>query len=61
MTGIDLALPMLDYARRAAQQAGLATVRFQPGDAAAPPFPPGIFDVVRAGNLAQFLPHPMPR
>ena len=61
VTGIDLALPMLDHARRAAQQAGLATVRFQPGDATAPPFPPGSFDVVLAGNLAQFLPHPMPQ
>ena len=59
VTGIDLAAPMLDHARTAAEQAGLGTVRFQPGDAAAPPFPAGSFDVVLAGNLAQFLPYPM--
>ena len=59
VTGIDLALPMLDHGRRAAEQAGLSMVTFGPGDAADPPFPAGSFDVVLAGNLAQFLPHPM--
>ena len=59
VTGIDLAVPMLDHARRAAEQAGLAMVTFGPGDAADPPFPAGSFDVVLAGNVAQFLTCPM--
>ncbi len=59
VTGIDLAGPMLEHARRAAEQAGLPMVTFGPGDAADPPFPAGSFDVMLAGNLAQFLPHPI--
>ena len=59
VTGIDLAVPMLDHARRAAEQAGLPMVTFGPGDAADPPFPAGSFDVVLAGNVVQFLPDPM--
>lgn len=59
VTGIDLALPMLDHASRAAEQAGLPMVTFGPGDAADPPFPAGSFDVVLAGNVAQFLTCPM--
>ena len=59
VTGIDLALPMLEHARRAAGQAGLPRVTFGPGDAADPPFPEGSFDVVLAGNPAQFLTYPM--
>jgi SAM-dependent methyltransferase len=34
-------------------------VTFGPGDAADPPFPGGSFDVVLAGNVAQFLTCPM--
>ena len=59
VTGIDLARAMLEHARTAAARAGLPMVTFGPGDAADPPFPAGSFDVVLAGNLAQFLPHPM--
>jgi SAM-dependent methyltransferase len=59
VTGIDLAVPMLDHARRATEQGGLAMVTFGLGDTADPPFPAGSFDVVLAGNLAQFLPSPM--
>ena len=59
VTGIDLTGPMLEHARTAAARAGLPMVTFGPGDAADPPFPAGSFDVMLAGNLAQFLPHPM--
>ena len=59
VTGIDLAVPMLDHARRAAEQAGLPMVTFGPGDAADPPFPDGRFDVVLAGNVVHFLTCPM--
>jgi len=58
VTGIDLAGPMLDHARLAAAEAGLANVTFGPGDAEDPPFPAGSFNVILAGNLIQFLPRP---
>jgi ubiquinone/menaquinone biosynthesis C-methylase UbiE len=56
--GIDLALPMLEYARNAAARQGLTNTRFEEGDAEAPPFAAGSFDVLLAGNVMQWLPEP---
>lgn len=58
VTGIDLAFPMLEEARARARQAGLAQARFEHADAANPPYPSRAFDVVLAGYVIQFLPHP---
>jgi ubiquinone/menaquinone biosynthesis C-methylase UbiE len=56
VTGIDLAAPMLGQAR--ARQAGLRQARFERADADNPPYPSRAFDVVLAGYVIQFLPHP---
>lgn len=62
VTGIDLAAPMLEHARRRAQAAGIDNVTFRDGDAEDPGnYPgwgPGSFDVILAGNVLQFLPRP---
>lgn len=58
VTGLDLALPMLEYAREVAARQGITNVRFTPGDGEAAPFAAGSFDVILAGNLIQFLPRP---
>ena len=62
VTGIDLAAPMLSYARDRARGVGLSNVNFREGDAedpgAWPGWPPNSFDVVLAANVIQFLPRP---
>jgi ubiquinone/menaquinone biosynthesis C-methylase UbiE len=63
VTGIDLAVPMLEHARRRAQAGALANVTFTEGEAEAPDtypgWPPESFDVILAGNVLQFLPRPV--
>jgi ubiquinone/menaquinone biosynthesis C-methylase UbiE len=56
VTGIDLAVPMLEYARERARAAALDNVTFREGDASHPGWPPDSFDVVLAANVVQFLP-----
>jgi ubiquinone/menaquinone biosynthesis C-methylase UbiE len=56
VTGIDLAVPMLEQAR--ARAAGLDNVWFERADAGNPPYPSRAFDVVLAGYVVQFLPRP---
>lgn len=48
--GIDLAVGMLDVAREQAAEHGLA-VRFEKGDAVAPPFEKATFDVITSRHL----------
>jgi ubiquinone/menaquinone biosynthesis C-methylase UbiE len=57
VTGIDLALAMLDAARRKAAEAGL-DIRFQTGDAEQAPFPAASFDLVISRHVLWTLPHP---
>lgn len=56
VTGIDLAEGMLDQARRKAP--GRSELRFEHGDAAEPPFPPGSFDAITARYLLRTLRRP---
>jgi ubiquinone/menaquinone biosynthesis C-methylase UbiE len=56
VTGIDLAPGMVS--RTAAQAAPMPWVSVRLGDAQAPPFPDGSFDVVTAGLVLFFLPDP---
>jgi ubiquinone/menaquinone biosynthesis C-methylase UbiE len=56
VVGTDLAPAMIE--RTAAATAHLPTVSVQVGDAQAPAFPPGTFDVVTAGLVLFFLPDP---
>lgn len=56
VTGIDLAPGMV--ARASAAASGLPGVRVQVGDAQAPAFPPGSFDLVTSGLVLFFLPDP---
>ncbi len=56
VTGIDLAPGMV--ARTAAAAAGRPQITVAVGDAQAPDFPPGSFDVVTAGLVLFFLPDP---
>jgi ubiquinone/menaquinone biosynthesis C-methylase UbiE len=58
VTGIDLAVPMLEYARERARAAALDNVTFREGDAGQPGWPPDSFDAVLAANVVQFLPRP---
>jgi SAM-dependent methyltransferase len=59
VTGIDVAAPMLDRARREAVAAGLASVvSFERADAADPPFAPASLDAVLASMLVYLLPDP---
>lgn len=44
--GVDLSAPMLERARAAAAEKGIANVAFEQGDAQVHPFPAGQFDVV---------------
>ncbi|GAB3443042.1 methyltransferase domain-containing protein [Streptomonospora sediminis] len=44
--GVDLSAPMLERARAAAAEKGVANVAFEQGDAQVHPFAPGEFDVV---------------
>jgi ubiquinone/menaquinone biosynthesis C-methylase UbiE len=44
--GVDLSAPMLERARAAAEEKGVANVSFEQGDAQVHPFPRGEFDVV---------------
>jgi ubiquinone/menaquinone biosynthesis C-methylase UbiE len=56
-TGLDFAPAMLAAARGKAAAQGLP-VRFEEGDAEAPPFPPHSFDLVVCRHLLWTLPHP---
>jgi SAM-dependent methyltransferase len=57
--GIDAAEPMLEHARKRADDAGLTNVTFRRGYAGSPGrFGPVRFDVILAGLLIQFLPRP---
>jgi SAM-dependent methyltransferase len=59
---IDLAAPMVDATQARVRKLGLANVTVQRGDAedpgSCPGWPPCSFDVVLAGYVIQFLPHP---
>lgn len=57
VTGIDLSVRMLAVARRVAAQRGVS-VTFEEGDAVAPPFPAGRFDVVTNRHLLWTLREP---
>lgn len=46
VVGIDISVPMLERARKAAESQGLTNVRFEHGDAQVHPFPDAAFDVV---------------
>lgn len=59
VTGIDFSAAMLDRARQASADRGLANVDFRDGDAAAPAFPDEAFDVVLAGLVVFMLPDPV--
>jgi SAM-dependent methyltransferase len=60
VTGIDLAAPMLDRARREAVAAGLASaVSFERADAADPPFAPASLNAVLASMVVYLLPDPV--
>jgi len=56
-TGMDFSSPMLDAARAAAAEKGLA-VTFVEGDAEAPPFPARRFDLISSRFVLFTLPHP---
>lgn len=56
-SGIDFAPAMLAEARAKAAAQGLS-IRFEEGDAEAPPFPAGSFDLVVSRHLLWTLPHP---
>lgn len=57
-TGIDLAPAMVAATAAEAERRGLRHVTVRLGDAAAPAFPAGSFDVVTAGLVIFFLPDP---
>ena len=53
--GVDLSSAMLDVARRAASDEGLANVRFEQADAQVHPFEAGSFDAVLGRTSAMFF------
>lgn len=55
--GIDLAVGMVERARRVAKQLGLENVRVEVGDAEQPPTEPGSVDVIVASLVLFFLPN----
>jgi SAM-dependent methyltransferase len=58
VVGIDLSAPMLDRARAAAVEEGIANVSFEQGDAQIHPFPTGGYDVaVSRGGVMFFADH----
>jgi SAM-dependent methyltransferase len=56
-TGTDFSVPMLEAARVAAAEKGLAA-SFVEGDAESPPFPPDRFDIISSRFVLFTLPHP---
>jgi ubiquinone/menaquinone biosynthesis C-methylase UbiE len=58
VVGTDLSVRMVEACAAQAAAAGLTQVSVQVGDAAAPDFPPGSFDVVTAGMVMFFVPAP---
>ncbi len=58
VTGVDLSARMVELCAAEAATRGLNHVRVATGDAAAPAFPPGSFDVVTAGMVMFFVPAP---
>ncbi|MGY1709713.1 class I SAM-dependent methyltransferase [Geodermatophilus sp. SYSU D00758] len=57
--GVDLSGPMLEIARRSAQEEGLTTVRFEQADAQVHPFPAAAFDVALSRTGATFFADPV--
>ncbi len=57
--GVDTAAEVLELARAAAGESGLANVTFEVGDAYALPFPDDSFDVVHAHQVLQHLTDPV--
>jgi ubiquinone/menaquinone biosynthesis C-methylase UbiE len=58
VTGVDLSARMVELCSAEAAARGLDHVRVTIGDAAAPAFAPGSFDVVTAGMVMFFVPAP---
>jgi SAM-dependent methyltransferase len=58
MLGLDLSGPMLEVARRLADEAGLGTIRFVQGDAQVCPLPSAVFDVVISSFGVMFFDDP---
>jgi SAM-dependent methyltransferase len=56
---VDLSGPMLEQARRSAQDEGLTTIRFEQGDAQTYPFPAGGFDVALSRFGVMFFADPV--
>ena len=60
MTGVDLSEPMLQKARKAAEEAGVVDrLDFRPGDAKSLPFSEQSFDLVLCNSLLHHLPDPL--
>lgn len=60
LTGVDLSEPMLQKARIAAEDAGVADrLEFRVGDAGSLPFPERSFDVVLCNSVLHHLPAPL--
>ncbi len=60
LTGVDLSEPMLQKARDAAKEAGVADrLDFRLGDAKSLPFPKRSFDLVLCNSLLHHLPDPL--
>jgi ubiquinone/menaquinone biosynthesis C-methylase UbiE len=58
VTGVDLSPAMVDRARAKAPQSSTGSVRFNVGDASAPPLRPASFDVVLCRHVLWALPDP---
>jgi arsenite methyltransferase len=56
VTGIDMTLPMLDKARAAAAEMGVANIEFVEGEAEHLPFPDESFDVVVSNGVIDLIP-----
>ena len=56
--GVDLSARMLEHARKAAEQEGLANVRFQQADAQVSSFPEDAFDIAISSFGAMFFADP---
>ena len=59
VVGLDASAAVLELARAAADEAGVANVSFRTGDATALPFEDGSFDVVHAHQVLQHLSDPV--
>ncbi|WP_192810133.1 class I SAM-dependent methyltransferase [Actinomadura rudentiformis] len=58
VVGVDLSPEMVGLTRVAAERRGLTSVAVKVGDAQAPEFPEGTFDVVLSGFVLRLLPDP---